>query len=65
LALDILAAAYAEAGRFYEAVLTGKKALKLALDQGLEDLSLGLRKKLRLYKAERPYRQTRSGEGNS
>jgi tetratricopeptide (TPR) repeat protein len=65
LALDVLAAAYAEAGRFDEAVFTGKKALKLALDQGLEDLSLGLRKKLRLYKAERPYRQTRSGKGNS
>ena len=65
LALDVLAAAYAEAGRFDEAVFTSKKALKLALDQGLEELSLGLRKKLRLYNAERPYRQTRSGEGNS
>jgi len=65
LALDALAAAYAESGRFDDAVLTAKKALKLALDQELEELSLGLKKRLQLYEKRRPYRQTLPGKGSS
>jgi tetratricopeptide (TPR) repeat protein len=49
LALDALSAAYAETGRFDEAVLTAKKALKLALDNGPEELAAGLKKRLELY----------------
>ena len=56
LALDALAAAYAETGRFDEAVLTAKKALKLALLSGPKELVLGLKKRLQLYWAKRPYR---------
>ena len=65
LALDALAAAYAETESFDEAVLTAKKALKLALDNGPEELAAGLKKRLQLYKKRRPYRQIRSGEGRS
>ncbi len=57
LSLDALAAAYAEAGRFKEAVLTAQKALNLALLSGPEELALGLQKRLKLYQAKRPFRQ--------
>ena len=57
LALDALAAAYAEAGNFDEAVLTAEKALELALIYGPQELALGLKKRLQLYQAGRPYRQ--------
>jgi len=54
LALDALAAAYAETGRFDEAVLIAKKALKLALDNGPEELAAGLKKRLELYQKGLP-----------
>ena len=57
LALDALALAYAETKRFDVAVLTAKKALKLALLYGPQELALGLKKRLQLYQAELPYRQ--------
>jgi Flp pilus assembly protein TadD len=57
LALDALASAYAETKRFDAAVLTAKKALKLALLYGPQELALGLKKRLQLYQAELPYRQ--------
>ena len=57
LALDALAAAYAEAGRFKEAVLTAQKGLELALKMGPKELALGLENRLKLYYAGRPYRQ--------
>lgn len=65
LALDSLAAAYAEVGSFDDAVSTAKKAFKLALEQGPEELVQGLKKRLQLYEKRRPYRQTRPGEGRS
>lgn len=65
LALDALAAAYAEKGRFDEAVLTAKKALKLALSYGPKDLVLGLQKRLNLYQTKRPYRQCLLGKNES
>ena len=57
LALDALAAAYAETGRFDAAVLTAQKALQLALVAGPKELAPGLKKRLQLYQEERPYRQ--------
>lgn len=57
LALDALAAAYAETGKFDAAVLTAKKGLKLALNQGPEELALELKKRLQLYQAKHSYRQ--------
>jgi len=57
LAMDALAAAYAESGRFNEAVATAKKALKLALQLGPEELALRLKRRLKLYQAGQPYRQ--------
>ena len=56
LALDALAAAYAETGKFDSAVLTAQRALKLALMYGPQELALGLKKRLQLYTARRPYR---------
>lgn len=56
-ALDTLAAAYAETGRFDDAVLTAKKALELILQHGPKDLALGLKKRLKVYQAGLPYRQ--------
>lgn len=58
LALDSLAAAYAEVGSFDDAVSTTKKAFKMALEQGLGELVQGLKKRLQLYEKRRPYRQT-------
>jgi tetratricopeptide (TPR) repeat protein len=65
LALDALAAASAEKGRFSEAVLTAKKALKLALLYGPKELVLGLQKRLKLYQTKRPYRQGLQGKNES
>jgi tetratricopeptide (TPR) repeat protein len=64
LALDALAAAYAETGRLNEAVLTAEKALGLALDRGPEELADGLKKRLALYRKGLPYRQTLSPESS-
>jgi protein O-mannosyl-transferase len=58
LALDALAAAYAEAGKFDNAVETAQKALKLALQLGPKELALGLKNRLKLYQAGQPYRQS-------
>ncbi len=57
--LDTLAAAYAEAGRFDEAVATTERALEqLAGEQ--PGLAEEIRGRLALYKASRPYRQPQS-----
>ena len=54
--LDTLAAAYAEAGRFSEAVATVSKALELLTPQR-EALAKDLRGRLELYEAGKPYRE--------
>ncbi|RZB36212.1 MAG: hypothetical protein SRB2_02371 [Desulfobacteraceae bacterium Eth-SRB2] len=64
LALDALAAAYAETGKFDQAVTSAKKALELALKQGHSELVLPLKKRLQLYQKGLPYRHTQSGKGN-
>jgi tetratricopeptide (TPR) repeat protein len=64
LALDALAAAYAETGRFDAAVSTAQKALELALAHSLETLALELKKRIQLYQAGRPYRQASPEKDN-
>jgi len=56
--LDTLAAAYAEAGRFPEAIATARKALDLATRQNNRALADVLRARIALYDAGRPYHQT-------
>jgi len=56
--LDTLAAAYAEAGRFSEAVKTTERAISLASDRGDTALADTLRTRLRLYRAGSPYHET-------
>jgi len=51
-----LAAAYAEAGRFSNAVETAKRALQLATDQGNMALADAIRAQMRLYQSGLPYR---------
>ena len=52
--LDTLAAAYAESGRFPEAVQTARQALALAT----EPLAADLKARIALYQANRPFRDT-------
>ena len=65
LSLDALAAAYAEAGRFKEAVLTAQKGLELAQKMGPKELVPGLENRLKLYQAGGTYRQIQSKQGNN
>src|SRR5207237_730080 len=51
-----LAAAYAEAGKFDEAVNTAQRACELATISGQADLAAQNRKLLGLYEARKPYR---------
>jgi len=53
-ALDTLAAAYAEAGRFTEALQTARRALALAPQPLTEDL----KSRVALYESGTPYRET-------
>jgi len=55
--LDTLAAAYANANRFADAIRTARKAAELALSSGQTRLVERIRSRLRLYQAGRPYRR--------
>lgn len=55
--LDTLATAYAQAGRFPEALATLKEAISLAASTGSKGLVLDLEKRLESYEAESPYRE--------
>jgi tetratricopeptide (TPR) repeat protein len=55
--LGTLDAAYAEAGRFTEALTTAEQARKLALDSGDQSLAAAAAERLALYRAGQPYRQ--------
>jgi len=55
--LDTLAAAFAEAGRFKEAVETASKAAALADKTGDTDLAKRIRGRLGLYRAGKPFRE--------
>ncbi len=54
--LDVLAAAYAEAGRFPEAVKTATRAFELQMQGGV-GVAPGLSERLASYRAGRPHRQ--------
>ena len=63
--LDVLAAAYAEAGRFNDAVQAAQKALELAAAAGRQELAPNghsglaqqIQERLKLYEAGRPFRE--------
>jgi tetratricopeptide (TPR) repeat protein len=55
--LDTLAAAYAEAGRFGDAVRSAQKAIELARAAGRQDMVKQLNGKLKLYEAGLPFHQ--------
>ena len=55
--LGTLAAAYAEAGRFPEALRTGEEAARLAAAAGDRDLGEKIGSCLELYKVGKPYRK--------
>ena len=57
LFIDTLAAAYAEAGRFPEAVTTAEKAEQLATTAGLTAVAAKNRQLLELYRAGKPYHE--------
>jgi Flp pilus assembly protein TadD len=58
--LDTLAAAYAEAGRFKEAVAAGQKALQLAASVGVKELHSQIENRLQLYLDGKPYHERES-----
>jgi hypothetical protein len=55
--LDTLAAAYAEAGQFNNAVATAEKSIELALKQHKPKVAAETRERLALYRAGRPFRE--------
>jgi tetratricopeptide (TPR) repeat protein len=56
--LDTLAAAYAESGRFTEAVATAREAEKLAVQTGKQPLAESIRSRIALYEAGTPFRRS-------
>ena len=56
-ALDVLAAAYAEAGRFDDATATARRARELATAAGGTALAAEIGQRLALYEVAKPYRQ--------
>jgi len=54
-AWDVLAAAYASAGRFAEAQTTARRAYNLAIQRGDEALAAAIGERLAQYEAGRPY----------
>jgi tetratricopeptide (TPR) repeat protein/Tol biopolymer transport system component len=60
--LDTLGAAYAEAGKFPEAVAAAARALELAARQNRAELVEDLKARIRLYEAKTPYRSTPESE---
>ena len=56
-ALDTLAAAYAELGRFSDAVAVATKALELAKGTGQTDYAADIARRLEAYSSRRPWRE--------
>jgi Flp pilus assembly protein TadD len=54
--LDTLGAAYAEAGRFPEAITAARHALTLAIQQNDKALAAGVNARIALYEAQKPFR---------
>ena len=61
--MDTLAAAYAEAGQFPDAVATARDALQRATVQGNQHLVESLRKRIKLYGEGQPWRDGAAGNG--
>jgi tetratricopeptide (TPR) repeat protein len=61
VSLVTLAAAYAEAGRFGDAVKTAEKARDLAAAAGLKDVAAKNSERLELYRAGKPCRAAGAG----
>jgi len=59
--LDTLAAAYAAAGRFGDAIATARRALHLAAGQGAADDLDDIRYRLDLYRQGKPYVELKAG----
>jgi hypothetical protein len=57
LFIGTLAAAYAEAGRFSEAVETAKRALDLSVAQNNKPLAVAIQARLKLYETNVPYHE--------
>ncbi len=55
LLLDTLAASYAEAGRFEDAVETAERALRAPVTEGMEGFPAQIERRLELYRGRRPY----------
>jgi protein O-mannosyl-transferase len=55
--LDVLAAAYAEAGRFDDAAQTAAEAQRLAAEQGNSQLAATIGERVELFKNGRHFRQ--------
>jgi tetratricopeptide (TPR) repeat protein len=62
--IDTLAAAYAAAGRFDDAISTAQQAITLASEAGQTQLVVQIRSQLELFRVGRPYRE-RAGSGRS
>ncbi len=58
--IDTLAAAYAEAEKFPEAIITANQALTLAKTQHKTTLTAAIQSQLKLYMAHAPYRDVTS-----
>jgi Flp pilus assembly protein TadD len=58
--LDALAAAYAAAGRFADAVTTAQKAIELARAAGQPQAANEIAPRLELYHSKRPYLESKS-----
>jgi tetratricopeptide (TPR) repeat protein len=61
--VDTLAAAYAAAGQFSEAIATAQKAIELTRSAGQPELVREIEARLQLYRDGRPYRQSAEGTG--
>jgi tetratricopeptide (TPR) repeat protein len=61
-ALDTLAAAYANAGRFPQAIETADRAIKIAGSTGNEALVKEIQNHLTLYRDNKPYRESMESE---
>jgi tetratricopeptide (TPR) repeat protein len=62
--LDTLAAAYAAAGRFEEALATGTAAYRMAEAAGQMQLAQDIQKRLELYRDRKPYHESTSAPGD-
>lgn len=60
--LDTLAAAYAEAGRFAEAVQTARRAAALAAHRNESELAKSIAARIVLYEAGKPFHETKGND---